>query len=235
MIDLIGIDADDTLWRNEHLYIEGRECLGEILRPYGVDEDLQPLTDSTEFRNLELYGYGIMSFVLSLVESAIRLTGGEFEADDVQKVLDMGKEMLGADVELKPHAGAVVEQLANSHSLVLITKGELHNQLRKALDSGLRKHFESIDVVPEKDRSIYKGLLEQYGVESTRFLMIGNSMKSDILPVLDLGGWAIYVPHETTWSHEHADPPPESHQRYFEVEHLGLVPALIAELEAGGG
>jgi putative hydrolase of the HAD superfamily len=229
MFDLIAFDADDTLWHNEYLYLLGRERLGLILKSYGLDGVTQDQVDAIEIANLQHYGYGIMSFTLSLIETAVQLTAGQITGRDVQALLEVGKEMFGAEVELFEGAEAVLEQLSGVYPLLLITKGELHHQRAKLARSGLGRYFRHIEVTPDKNEQIYAEILRRYNVDPRRFLMVGNSLRSDILPVLELGGWAVYMPNELTWSHEHAEAPPEMPARFRQVEHLWQVAKVIED------
>lgn len=231
--ELIAFDADDTLWTNESLYQMGRQRFEALLARYEVQEDLNAKVDATEVRNLRCYGYGVVSFILSLIEAGIELTGGRITGEDVMVLIALSKEMLAADVGLFEHAEDAVAELSASYPLMLITKGDLLHQRSKIKRSGLADHFEHVEVVSEKSVATYEEILSRHSIDPQRFLMIGNSMRSDVLPVLELGGWAVYIPNELTWSHENADPPVERGHRCLEVEHLGLLAERIRELEEG--
>jgi putative hydrolase of the HAD superfamily len=221
MFQAIGFDADDTLWHNERLFSLIQSRFREILNahhPEVVDQTLY----ATERRNLQYFGYGVKGFVLSMLETAVELTQGEVTGAEIQQIMDFGKEMLDAPLELLPHAGEIIRRLSPSHRLILITKGDLFDQETKIARSGLADHFQAIEIVSEKDASTYRSLLQRHQVDPENFVMVGNSLRSDILPVLEIGGSAIYVPHELTWAHEH-DKAPTS-KRYSELEHLGQLP-----------
>ena len=232
--DLIGFDADDTLWHNERSYRDGRERFRRLLAEAGVrlsEEEVEARVNQTEIANLEHYGYGVSSFVLSLIETAIDLTGGRLAADDVRELIGLGKQMLTEDVELFPGARAAVSVLAETYPLILVTKGDLLHQTSKMERSGLQSHFSFVEVVSHKTPSVYAAILDRHRVEPERFLMVGNSLKSDVLPVVELGGSAVYVPAALSWSHEHAEVPAGVNGRFFEIEGLDALPRLVETLE----
>lgn len=228
--DLIAFDADDTLWHNERLYRMARARFHRLLSRYSLHGDIDERVDEVEIRNLSVYGYGVTSFVLSLIEVAIELTDGQITGDDVQALLDLAKEMLTAPVQLFDQAEETLARLSSAYPLMLITKGDLHHQRSKVEGSGLEGYFRHVEVVSAKTPKVYRAILARHDVPASRFLMIGNSLRSDVLPVVAIGGWAVYVPNHLTWSHEHADPPAEARQRYLEVERLDQVPALVEQL-----
>jgi putative hydrolase of the HAD superfamily len=231
MFDLIAFDADDTLWHSESLYSEAQDRFKQLLAPYhGVGRIGQQL-HQTEMRNLPYYGYGIKGFALSLIETAIELTQGRISGAEIQQVIDLAKDMLAADVRLLEHAEETIARLAVSYPLMLITKGDLFDQEAKIARSGLGQYFRHIEIVSDKTREGYATLLARYHLEPSRFLMVGNSLRSDILPVIALGGQAVHIPYHITWAHENAALSEEDRKRCFELEHLGLLPALIEELK----
>ena len=229
--DLIAFDADDTLWQNERLYQRGRERFHELLAKYILPDGADAQIDAIEIRNLPYYGYGAMGFVLSLIEAGLRLTDGWFSSQDVLTLLDYGKQMLGADVELFAHAEETLARVSTSHPLMLITKGDLNHQLSKINRSGLKGYFRNIEVVSDKNSATYAAILERMNIPAERFLMIGNSLRSDILPVLELGGWAIYIPQQITWTHEQIETPDGYGQRLSQAAHLEQLPELIQSLQ----
>jgi putative hydrolase of the HAD superfamily len=229
MFDLIAFDGDDTLWHNERLYTAGRERFRELLTRYGAEAGDERL-DEIEIGNLPYYGYGVMSFALSLIETAIDLTGGQITGEDLRPLLDMAKEMLTAEVDLFAHVEETLIQLSSTHTLMLITKGDLLHQLKKVRQSGLDAYFRYVEVVSDKTLETYTAILERYDCAPGRFLMIGNSLRSDVFPVLKAGGHAVYIPNDLTWSHEIVEPPTGDSHQYFQVEHIGLLPDLIAQL-----
>ncbi len=229
-LDLIAFDGDDTLWHNERSYRSGRERFRQVLASAGVvrtDEEVEELVNATETRNIRYYGYGVSSFVLSLIESSITLTEGRISGGDLRELIALAKEMLTEEVELFPGAREAVTSLAVSYPLALITKGDLLHQTWKVDRSGLRPSFHAIEVVSHKTREVYEEILARHRVPADRFLMVGNSPRSDVLPVLEVGGWAVYVPAELSWAHEHADVPEGARHRFFEISGLGELPALV--------
>ena len=232
--DLIGFDADDTLWHNERSYRDGRERFRRLLAAAGVElseEEVEARVNQTELANLEHYGYGVSSFVLSLIETAIDLTGGRLAGGDIRELIELAKHMLTEDVELFAGAREAVSMLAQAYPLILVTKGDLLHQTSKLERSGLKAHFTFVEVVSRKTPPVYAAILERHHVEPERFLMVGNSLKSDVLPVIDVGGWAVHVPAALSWSHEHADVPPGANDRYFEIQGLDALTKLVETLE----
>jgi putative hydrolase of the HAD superfamily len=231
--DLIAFDGDDTLWHNERSYRSGRERFRRVLASAGVDlgeDEIEERVNATELHNLRYYGYGVSSFALSLIETAIDLTDGRIRGGDIRDLIALAKEMLTEEVELFPGARSAVEGLGATHRLVLVTKGDLLHQTSKVDRSGLRPSFAAIEVVSHKTREVYEDILQRHGVAPSRFLMVGNSPRSDILPVLEAGGWAVYVPAELSWAHEDAEVPEEARERYFEIPGLTELPGLVAEI-----
>ncbi len=231
--DLIGFDGDDTLWHNERSYKTAKERFRCLLGDAGVvltEEQTEDLVNRTEVQNIRYYGYGVSSFALSLIETAIRATGGRIGGMDLLELIDLAKRMLTEDVELFEGARATVEALAPRYPLIVITKGDLLHQTSKADRSGLRDRFRAIEVVPAKTASIYAAILDRHRVDPARFLMVGNSVRSDVVPVLELGAWAAHVPAELSWSHESGEVPEAARHRYFELTSLHALPALVESL-----
>jgi putative hydrolase of the HAD superfamily len=238
--DLIAFDGDDTLWHNERSYRSGRERFRQVLASAGVvctEDEIEARVNATEVHNIRYYGYGVSSFVLSLIETAIDLTGGRISGADVRELIALAKDMLTEEVELFPGARRAVTSLSASYRLALITKGDLLHQTSKVDRSGLRPSFRAIEVVSHKTREVYEEILGRHGVAASRFLMIGNSPRSDVLPVLEAGGWAVYVPAELSWAHEHADVPESAQGRFFEIASLEELPDLVGKIvkESGFG
>jgi len=229
--DVIAFDADDTLWENERLYARAQARLVELLGHYHPAQWVNERLYQTEMRNLEHFGYGIKAFALSMVETAVELTEGRISGRDVQTLVDLAREMLQAKVDLLEHAAETLSHLKTKYPLMLLTKGDLFEQEHKIARSGLRDCFRYIEIVSQKDGSVYEALLEKHSVQPERFLMVGNSLRSDILPVLELGAYAVYIPHALTWQHENADPPPAGEPGYYQLENLGQLPPLLERLE----
>ena len=233
MITTIGFDADDTLWHNQAIFENAHERCCELLARYhdraAVDLELY----ATEMRNIALYGYGIKAFALDAIETAIRLTDGRIAADEIRQILDLAQNMLAYPVELLPGITETVAALAATHTLLVITKGDLRDKERKMSDSGLAPHFQAVEVLSEKDSQAYDRVLRRHGITPTEFLMVGNSLKSDILPVLAAGGAAAYIPYHLTSTHESvASAAPAGHARFAQLAGLGELPALVARFDS---
>jgi putative hydrolase of the HAD superfamily len=231
MIDLIAFDADDTLWHNESLYQATAARLEEILAPYNPDGRVQAELFQTEMRNLATYGYGLKSFGLSMIETAVRLSGGQVRGDEIQRIIDLVQGMARTPVQLLDGVAEVVAELAASHRLMLITKGDLLDQERKLDQSGLAAHFACVEIVSHKNAEVYRRLLVQHGVAPQRFLMVGNSLKSDVLPVVEIGGHAVHIPYHVTWAHEAVEQADESPGGYVELAHIGLLPVFVKQFQ----
>jgi len=227
--DVIAFDADDTLWHNESLYSLTQEKLKQLLAGYIGTEGLEQKLYQTEMRNLHYFGYGIKGFALSMIETAIELTEGRITGQEIQEIINLAKAMLKADIQLFDHAEETVTLLAESYPLMIITKGDLFDQETKIARSGLARYFKHIEIISEKTTDSYASLLARHQIAPQHFLMVGNSLKSDILPVVALGGQAVYVPYQLTWVHETVAKPEEK-QGYFQLDHLGQLPALVARL-----
>ncbi len=228
--DLIAFDADDTLWHNERLYSQAQTTLKNLLAHYHSPAWIAERLYQTEMRNLQHFGYGIKSFALSMIETAVELTEGRITGQDIQIIIDAARTMLTAEIELLAHVADTLELLAATYPLMVITKGDLLDQEAKLARSGIAQRFQYIEIVSDKRPETYATLFQRHSITPARFLMVGNSLRSDILPVLAVGASAVYVPHELTWAHERADPP-LGQVGYYEVAHFGLLPNLIRELE----
>lgn len=229
MIRILGFDADDTLWHNESIFEHAHVAYRKLLSKYHPAEEVNRVLYATEMRNLALYGYGVKGYMLSCVEAAIELTKGSISGQEVREILATGQRMLEHPVELLPGVTEVVPGLARDFRLLLITKGDLHHQEKKVGESGLAAHFHAIEIVSEKDAASYDRVLRRHGVAPAEFAMIGNSLKSDILPVLGLGGAGVHVPYHITWHHEHAEVP-ATEKRFRRIERLAELPAIIPSL-----
>jgi putative hydrolase of the HAD superfamily len=183
-------------------------------------------------RNLELYGYGIKGFTLSAIETALGLTSGRISPDEIAQILALGREMMTHPVEVLPGADAVLAALAPHYRLLLITKGDLRDQERKVAKSGLAGRFTQIEIVSEKDQGAYERILRRHAIEPRRFLMVGNSLKSDIVPVLALGASGVHIPYRITWAHEQVEPPADAADRLFRIAALPELPEVVARWSA---
>jgi len=230
MIRIIGFDADDTLWHNENIFDRAQERYRRLLAKYHPAAEVDVALFATEMRNLRRYGYGIKGFMLSATETAIELTKGEISAREIREILALGQDMLAHPVELMPDAAAVVPALARDHRLLLITKGDLHDQERKIAESGLAAHFSAVEILSEKDGGAYERVLRRHGVALNEFAMVGNSLKSDILPVLALGGAGVHIPYHLTWQHERVEAAPHDSPRFRRITRLAELPPLLPAL-----
>jgi putative hydrolase of the HAD superfamily len=231
MIDLIAFDADDTLWHNEIHYRNTEARFQQILAPYQLDGRASKALYDTEMQNLRYYGFGTKGFALSMIETAIELTGGQVGSAEIQQIIDLAKGMLSAPVKLLEHVPDVVATLSTTHPIMLITKGDLLDQERKLDQSGLASYFDHVEIVSHKTPEVYRSVLDKYQVVPERFLMVGNSLRSDVAPVVTLGGQAVHIPYQITWAHEAELEPHCAHQQgYVELDHIGLLPALVDRL-----
>lgn len=228
-VDTVGLDADDTLWHSENRFHEAHQRYHELLSDH-VDvsfDDLERRMLETEQRNLRLFGYGAKGFTLSLIETAIEITDGAIPARDISTILDYGKEMLDHPVDLLDGVAETIEQLRErDFRLLLITKGDLWHQESKVAASGIADHFAGVEIVSEKDRATYDSVLRRHGVEPAHFCMVGNSVRSDVLPLLELGATAIHVPYEFLWAHE-AVPDAAEDPRFRTLGSITEVPEVL--------
>jgi len=229
---LIAFDADDTLWVNEPLYRAAEEELERLLAPFLGDAVLTKRLYERERHNLALFGYGAKAFMLSMIETAIELSEGRITGSEIQRIIDTGKGMLQTPIRLLPHVEPTLDRLAEHHRLMLLTKGDLFDQESKLARSGLARYFAHVEIVSEKHPSVYRSLLDKYAVEPSRFLMVGNSLKSDVLPVIEAGGHAVHIPYHTTWIHEHVDDVTPFRDAFTTLEHIGEVPAYLDRMRA---
>ena len=234
MIEVIGFDADDTLWHSETLYYHVQQEFQALLAPYCGDDGVMGELYETEMGNLPYWGYGIKGFTLSMIETAIRVTGGEIGARQIQTIIELAKEMKRTPVHLLPHVAEVVPALSASHRLMLITKGDLFDQEAKIASSGLAPCFDHVEIVTDKTPDVYRTLLGKHRIEPRGFLMVGNSLRSDILPVVALGARAVHIPYPITWVHEAVPVKGGEASGYVELEHIGLLPDLIGGLARSG-
>ena len=229
---IIGFDADDTLWHNENIFEQTHERYRALLARYHDTATVDRTLFATEMRNLELYGYGVKGFTLSAIETAIQLTAGKIGADEIQQLIELGREMLAHPVELLEGVSETLPALAGVHRLIVITKGDLRDQERKLAKSGLTDHFEGVEIVSEKNEATYAAIFRRHAISAADFLMVGNSLKSDILPVLALGGTGAYVPYRLTWAAERVEELPSAEGRLFRLKTLRELPSVIQSLNA---
>lgn len=227
MLQTIGFDADDTLWHNERLFKLTQARFAELLSDHAEPGHLEARLLQAERRNIGRYGFGVKGFVLSMIETAIEVTEEQVPAEVISQLIDAGKEMLAHPIELLPHAEAAVTALAPAHRLVLITKGDLLDQERKLAQSGLGDMFDAVEIVSDKTPGTYSRIFAHEG--PGRAMMVGNSMKSDVLPALDAGAWGVFVPHDLAWDLEHAEAP-EKRDRFSEIPDLSALPGLVERI-----
>jgi putative hydrolase of the HAD superfamily len=230
LLTTIGFDADDTLWQNEHFYKLTTDRFAGLLAEYASPERIAATLLESEKRNLSLYGYGIKGFTLSMIETALEVTERRAPASVVAEILAAGREMLRHPVETLPHVRDTLSALASGYRLVMITKGDLFDQERKLAESGLGDFFAGVEIVTEKSEATYARAFQRFGTGPEQAMMVGNSLKSDIVPAIAAGSWGVYVPHELNWVLEH-DEEPVSSPRYRRLEDLGGLQELIAAVD----
>lgn len=228
-ITTVGLDADDTLWHNEIIFRLTQDRFRDLMADVAPPEALATKLAEVERRNLALYGYGVKGFTLSMIETAMELTGNEAPSRIIAEILAAGREMLNHPVEPLPGVEAALADLSNDYRLILITKGDLLHQEQKLAASGLGELFVQVEIVSEKDASTYERVFARHGTGAARAVMCGNSMRSDILPALEAGAYAAHVPYPLTWAHEMADAP-EGHPRFAELGSITDLPAWVRGL-----
>ena len=229
-ITTVGLDADDTLWHNETIFRLTQDRFVALLAPFADEPNLREHLAAVERRNLSLYGYGVKGFTLSMIETAMEISDGADITPVLREILAAGREMLSHPVEPLPGVPETLAILAERYRLVLITKGDLMHQENKLAASGLGDLFAAVEIVSEKDRATYERVFERYGTGAAEAAMVGNSMKSDVLPAIAAGAFGAYIPYVVTWAHELADAP-EGHPRYAELSTITELPAWLARMQ----
>ncbi|MCP4345413.1 MAG: HAD family hydrolase [Desulfobacterales bacterium] len=225
LIKLIAFDGDDTLWTNMPFYLEAVEKIKTILGKYTDITVIPKEVYETETENLSVLGYGTKSFIISMIEAAIKVTSQKIHPKEIQEIITIGKSLMNLPVELLPNVRKVVADLSSDNSLMILTKGDLFEQKSKILRSGLLDYFKYIEIVSEKDEQTYSEILEKYNIEPENFLMIGNSLRSDIVPVLNIGANAVYIPHNAVWYHEEVSG--DVQKEYYEINDIRELPGLL--------
>ena len=234
MIELVGFDGDDTLWHSEGYYQSVHYQFERLVGAYVdlADARLHERLLETEKRNIRLFGYGAKGMTLSMIETAIEITGARISASDVQELLQLGKQVLAHPVDLLPGVRDAVVEVARDFQVVLITKGDLFHQEAKVARSGLADLFQRIEIVSEKDEATYRRVLGEFSLAPEQFAMVGNSLRSDIEPVVALGGWGVHMPYHVTWAHEMETQLAGDHPRYVDVASPDEIPAALALLKS---
>ena len=232
MLTTIGFDADDTLWQNEAFFRLTQDRFTSLLADHAAPDHLAERLEAAERRNLGHYGFGVKGFTLSMIETAIEVTNGRVPASVIGELIAAGREMLEHPIDLLPQARATVTALAADYRVVLITKGDLLDQERKLAQSGLGDLFDGVEIVSDKTEAAYRAIFARHGSGPDQAMMVGNSLKSDVIPALKAGAWGVHVPHGQTWALETADPPTD-HHRFHALETLGALPDLVARLQRG--
>jgi putative hydrolase of the HAD superfamily len=225
MFEVIAFDADDTLWHNETIFQATEKQFTDLLAAHHPAPSVRERLLATEMKNLQHFGYGIKGFTLSMIETAIELTDGKIRGDEIRNIIAWGHEMLRAPVQLLDGVRETVEALSGRHRLMLLTKGDLFDQESKLARSGLGEYFSDVQIVSEKNAATYTRVIARSGVPADRFLMIGNSLKSDVLPAMEAGAMAIHIPYAVTWAHE------QVHDHEGDVTQLETISELPAWLE----
>jgi len=228
-LEVIVFDADDTLWHNEHLFQDTQRRLSELLEPYATHSQVQAGLALCERRNVGLFGYGIKGFTLSMVETAIEMSERRISAAEIHQIMMLGRAMMQAPLELMDGVEAVLEALRGRHRLLMITKGDLFHQRNRIEKSGLARYFEHTEVVANKDAATYAEVFAARGADPDRTMMVGNSVPSDILPVLELGGYAVHIPYTSTAEFERHQGALE-HPRLFTLDAVTELPALVRRI-----
>ena len=227
-IKVIGFDADDTLWHNETIYSLTQEKFKELLSPYHNEEWIDKRLFETEMGNLKFYGYGIKSFTLSMIETAVELSEGRITGEEIKAILSFGREMMITPVKVFDGVYDVLSQLSKEYKLLLVTKGDLIDQQSKIAQSRLESFFFGVEIVSNKLPETYEAILRRHKIDPAHFLMVGNSLRSDVLPILEIGGQAVFIPYHITWAHEEVAAVEHENHQYFQLEDIGQLPSLLA-------
>jgi putative hydrolase of the HAD superfamily len=234
MVEIIAFDGDDTLWHEAPLFHSSVMKFQEILAGYHDNDKLNDLISDKAASNLKHFGYGVKGFTLSLIETALDVTEDRIPAAQLRSILELGKEMMNAPIDLLEGARETVDLLSQTYKLILLTKGDLFHQEAKVARSGLGDYFHQLEIVAKKDEQIYERILNKYGVAADQFLMVGNSVPSDILPALKVGAYAAHIPYHLEWAHETAPDEKrlelQEHQRCFLLDTLRALPEVLNQI-----
>ena len=229
-VEMIAFDADDTLWHAEVIFREAEEHFCQILLPWQNRETIQQTLFEIETRNISRYGFGAKSYTFSMIETALVLSDREINGKAIEEILEIGRGMLDAKFELLPGVQETLDALLGNFPLMVITKGDLLEQTSKIYQTGLADYFDFIEVVSNKSSQSYQNIFNKLELDPKTFVMVGNSLPSDIQPILSLGGIGVHIPADTTWAHELMDDFDQSQENFYELAHIGLFPDLVREL-----
>lgn len=229
-IDVVAFDADDTLWVNEPRFQDAGQRLRELLAPYADHEAIVEQLHQAEIRNLGVYGYGVKGYLISMLEAAVEISDERVTGAEIAEILALGRRMLEEPISLFEHVERTLETLSSQTEIMVITKGDLVEQEARLAKSGLLKYVDYVEIVSEKTTDTYRQILEKYTLLPWRFLMVGNSLRSDILPVVALGAHAVYIHYEGTWAYENTLPEGMSADDFVQLDHIGLVPEYLQRL-----
>jgi len=229
VITTIGFDADDTLWHNEVFFRLTQDRFADLLADFVPPDVLHDKLLAVERRNLGIYGYGVKGFTLSMIETALEITKGAVPGRVIAELMAAGREMLAHPIDLLPHAHDAVTALAQTHRIIMITKGDLLDQERKLAQSGLGDLFHGVEIVSDKTAAVYQSVFTRHGARVDQSMMVGNSLKSDVLPMIAVGGWGVHIPYDVTWALEHAAEP-TGNPRYHSLSNLGHLSDLVEKL-----
>jgi Predicted hydrolase (HAD superfamily) len=232
MITTIAFDADDTLWHNERIFISIKERYAALLAEYHDYNYIERHLDATESKNIKHFGYGVKGFTLSMIETACELTEGRITGDKIKQIVNFAKEMLASPIEVLEGVRETIEELSEKYRLLLITKGDLLDQEAKLARSGLGDYFDAFEIVPRKDWKVYRYVLRRHSIRPEEFVMVGNSLRSDILPVLELGARAVHIPYETEWIHERVEESELEGKNFGRIENMRELPAWLRAVES---
>ena len=224
MIKTIAFDADDTLWHNENIFVSAKGKYKRLLSKYHDEEWIESRLDATEVRNVKQFGYGVKGFTLSMIETAVELTEGRVRGNEIKDIIGYAREMLTSPIEILEGVTRTVELLSIDYRLMLITKGDLFDQEAKIARSGLGEYFDEVEIVSRKNSQTYRKVTDRYGINLREFLMVGNSLRSDILPVVEIGSNAVHIPYETEWFHEQVDEEELSDLHFTRLKKIGDLP-----------
>lgn len=228
-ITTLGFDADDTLWHNEELFQLTQQRFAELLADHAPKDHLEATLLEAERRNLGQYGFGVKGFVLSMIETALEVTEEKVPGKVISELISAGQDMLNHPIKLLPGVEDTIRDLAPDFKMVVITKGDLLDQERKLAQSGLGEFFDGVEIVSNKTKEIYQSAFARYGTGSKAALMVGNSMKSDVIPAIEAGAWGVHVPYGLEWALEAAEPPSKA-SRFRTIQALNALPSLLSAL-----